>query len=142
MSRVETQQLMLPGRSITLEVYRPERSQPVAGILYLHEIFGPLPGYREDARELAEQGYLVFLPDLYSGEAKDYCVRSLVARAGRNNAADNPLLQEVHSLLDALKADPACNGKLGIMDKTNLSTALADHGGIGKSAAGGLIRHG
>ena len=115
MTTPEKLSLAIAGRDITVEVYRPAATQKAPGVLYLHEIFGPLEVYREDARQLAEQGYLVYLPDLYSGDAAAYCVRALVAKAGRNNAASNPLLAEIHQLLDALKDDAACNEKLGII---------------------------
>ncbi|MGJ8670862.1 MAG: dienelactone hydrolase family protein [Oceanococcus sp.] len=115
MISIELSTLRVNGRDIRLEIYRPESQEPGPGILYLHELYGPLDVYKRDAQELAKQGYLVFLPDLYSGDAAAYCVRALVPKVARNNAADNPLLKEVHELLDALKADSMCNEKLGVV---------------------------
>lgn len=108
-------QVAVGGRDINVEVYHPDSSDPAPGILYLHEIYGVTDAYRCDARELAKRGYVVYLPDLYGGDARGYCVRAIVHAAGRNNRADNPLLAEINLLLDALKADPACNGMLGML---------------------------
>lgn len=103
------------GRNINVEIYRPENGSRAPGILYLHEVFGMLDVYREDARELASRGYVVYLPDLYSGNAGGYCIRAIVASAGRNNHSGNPLMQEIHALLDAVKLDGSCNGKIGML---------------------------
>ncbi len=103
------------SRNIDVEVYSPAKDGPAPGILYLHEIMGLNKGYRADARELAERGYVVYLPDLYGGDARGYCVRAAVTSVARNNSASNPLFAEINALLDALKADPACNGKLGML---------------------------
>ncbi len=102
-------------RSVAVEVYRPDSEIPAPGILYLHEIYGVTDGYRADARELAARGYLVYLPDLYGGNARAYCVRAAVTSVARNNSVKSPLYAEITELLNALKADPACNGKLGML---------------------------
>ena len=103
------------NRTIQLEIYKPATPIQAPGILYLHELFGLLDVYRKDAEELARRGYLVYLPDMYSGKKINYCVRSMVHEAGRNNRSDNPLLEEVNHLLDQLKREPNCNGKLGMI---------------------------
>lgn len=107
--------LMANGREITVERYLPPGGGPAPGVLYLHEIFGLLDCYREDARELASRGYVVWLPDLFSGRAIDYCVRAAVRSVGRINSASSPLYREIDALLDQLKQDDACNGRLGII---------------------------
>ena len=112
---MQLRQLQLPGRSIDVEVYMPESSEAAPGILLLHEIYGLVDWYRKDAEDLARRGYLVYVPDLYSGKARQYCIRSMVHAAGRNNRADSPLKAEIDSLLDTLKADPLCNGRLGML---------------------------
>jgi carboxymethylenebutenolidase len=108
-------QLELPERRIKLEVYRPVNKQAAPGILLLHELYGLLDWYREDAADLARRGYLVYVPDLYTDGARRYCIRAMVHSAGRNNHADSPLNLEVHALLDALKSDPGCNGRMGML---------------------------
>ena len=87
--------------------FRPPGEGPAPGALYLHEIYGLFDAYREDARELASRGYLVFLPDLYSDAGKrDYCVRALVRAAGRRNSGDNPLYREISDLIEHLATSP------------------------------------
>lgn len=103
------------GREIEVEVFAPETDQPAPGILLLHEIFGVLDAYRKDAEDLASRGYLVYLPNLFTGGAKQYCVRALVSEAARKNRSTNGPNLEVHDLLDALKADARCNGRLGML---------------------------
>ena len=120
-------QVNVGDRQVPVEVVAPDSSADAPGILYLHEIFGVLDAYREDAEDLARHGYVVYLPDLYAGiGATRYCIRAMVHSAGRKNTADNPLAQEVHALLDALKSDNQCNGKLGI---------------IGACLTGGFVLH-
>lgn len=112
---METKQLTVGDRQINVEVYAPKTTAPVAGILLLHELYGLIDCYREDAADLAERGYLVYVPDLYSGSPVRYCVRAMVRAAGLLNKASNPLNLEIHDLVDQLKADPQCNGRLGIL---------------------------
>ena len=106
--------LYLYDRLIDIEVYQPkETSAP--GILLLHEVAGLRDFYREDAQDLADKGFLVYVPDLFSSDRATYCIRAMVQAAGRKNSGDSIPVQEVHFLLDALKADPECNGKLGVL---------------------------
>lgn len=112
---MEKRRLVLPERSIDVEVYLPGDGEPSPGILLLHELYGLIDCYREDAADLAARGYLVYVPDLYTDGAARYCIRAMVQSAGRNNRADSPLNREVHAMLDVLKADRACNGRLGML---------------------------
>ncbi|MCP5162236.1 MAG: dienelactone hydrolase family protein [Hahellaceae bacterium] len=102
-------------RSVSVEIYAPVTPAPTPGILLLHELMGLLECYREDATALAAKGYLVYLPDLFSGGAVKYCIRALIHEAGRRNRAGSAVNQEIHLLLDALKSDPACTGSLGML---------------------------
>lgn len=106
----------LNGRDIEIEIYRPKGKPVAAGILYLHEIYGVIAPYREDAQALADAGYLVYLPNLYSGDSgRKYCVRAIVNTVGRVNSADSPLYKEIAELIELQKQDPACNGQLGMI---------------------------
>ncbi|AVZ85504.1 dienelactone hydrolase family protein [Acinetobacter sp. WCHA45] len=113
---MEIKTITLPTRKIDVEVYAPaQTSEKVPAILLLHELFGILDVYREDAKDLANRGYLVYVPNLFSGGAVKYCIRAMVSKAGRINAADSDMNKEIHVLLDALKADPRSNGRLGML---------------------------
>ena len=116
MTAMEIKTITLPTRQIEVEVYAPAQTlEKAPAILLLHELFGILDVYREDAQDLADRGYLVYVPNLFSGGAVKYCIRAMVNKAGRTNAADSGVNQEIHVLLDALKADPRSNGRLGML---------------------------
>ncbi|WP_410209927.1 dienelactone hydrolase family protein [Aquirhabdus sp.] len=112
---MEIKQITLGTRTIDVEVYVPNTPTSAPGILMLHELFGVLDFYREDAADLAARGYLVYVPNLFTDGALRYCIRAMVTEAGRMNRANSELNQEMHALLDALKADPRCNGRLGML---------------------------
>lgn len=112
---MEKRLLRVGERDIEVEVFAPVGDEPVPAILLLHELFGVLDCYREDARDLAAQGYLVYLPNLFTDGALRYCIRAMVMEVGRKNRSSNPLNQEVHAMLDAMKDDPRCNGRLGML---------------------------
>jgi len=112
---MEKRRLKLPERSVDVEVYLPAGEHAAPGILLLHELYGLVDWYRKDAADLASRGYLVYVPDLYTDGAARYCIRAMVHAAGRNNRADSPVNLEVHAMLDALKDDPLCNGRLGML---------------------------
>ncbi|MDD9892999.1 MAG: dienelactone hydrolase family protein [Gammaproteobacteria bacterium] len=106
----------LNGREVEVEVYRPTGKPVAPGVLYLHEIYGVIDPYREDAQELANRGYLVYLPNLYSNDYKrEYCVRAIVNTVGRHNSVDSPLYKEIAELIALQRQDPACNGELGMI---------------------------
>ncbi|ESK56902.1 dienelactone hydrolase family protein [Acinetobacter tjernbergiae] len=113
---MEIKTITLLTRQIEVEVYSStQNSEKLPAILLLHELFGILDVYREDAQDLADRGYLVYVPNLFSGGAVKYCIRAMVSKAGRINAADSEVNQEMHVLLDALKTDPRSNGRLGML---------------------------
>lgn len=123
---MEKIQVSAQGREIDVEVYAPAGDEPAPGILVLHELFGLLDVYRQDAEDLARRGYLVYLPDLFTGGAARYCIRALVSAAARRNESITGPNQEVHDLLDSLKYDKRCNGRLGM---------------IGMCLTGGFVLH-
>lgn len=112
---MKIEHIVTSQRTIDVEIYEPQSKEPVAGILLLHELFGVLDFYREDAQELANRGYLVYLPNLFTDGAVKYCVRAMVSKAGRSNSINSGTNQEINELLDVLKNDPRCNGRLGML---------------------------
>lgn len=111
---MDRRRVSVASRDIDLEIYLPAET-PAPGLLLLHELFGLRDYIREDAQDLASHGYLVHVPNLFTGGAVRYCVRNLVQTAGRQNRADSGPNLEVHTLLDGLKSDPHCNGRLGML---------------------------
>lgn len=112
---METSQVELIDRTIDVEIYHNGQTTKSPGILLLHEIAGLLDFYRKDAMDLAERGYLVYVPNLFTSEARQYCIRALVQAAGRVNRCNSIPAQEIHRLLDVLKDDKRCNGRLGML---------------------------
>ena len=109
----ETKRINVGDREVEVEVYAPETDEARPGILVLHEIFGMRDWYRRDAQDLAERGYLVYLPNLYTGGTMRYCIRAMITEA--TNPSTSSTNQEIHKLLDALKADDRCNGSMGMI---------------------------
>jgi carboxymethylenebutenolidase len=102
-------------RAVDVELYKPAGQGPWPGVLLLHEMFGLTSQVRADARHLAREGFLVMAPDLYTGGMRQYCMKFFFSRAALANREDAEPVQEIHVLLDALKAHPDCNGKLGMI---------------------------
>lgn len=117
-------------RKIDAALYRPAGGRtPLPGILYLHEAFGVRKYVREDARELAGEGYAVFVPDLFSEiGALRFCVREFMTKAGRENrSGGHPALDEVFVVLDYFE-------HLEGVDRTRV-------GCIGQCLTGGYVLH-
>jgi carboxymethylenebutenolidase len=124
----EVRRVAVGARSIEVEIYRPTRAGdgPWPGVVLLHELFGVTANVRADAADLAAHGYLTWAPNLYTGNVHlQYCIRTFFTREGLLNR-DSPELREVGAVLDALKADPACNRRLGM---------------IGMCMTGGFVLH-
>jgi carboxymethylenebutenolidase len=100
-------------RTIDVEYYRPAGRGPWPAVLLLHEMFGLTSQVRADARHLAREGYLVMAPNLYTDGMRKYCMKFVFGSL--QNRADGEQLAELHRLLDLLKANPDCNGKLGVI---------------------------
>lgn len=122
----EIRRVFVGTRAIDVEIHRPRGDGPWPGVVLLHELFGLTANVRADAADLAEHGYLTWAPDLYSGGARThYCIRTFFTPGGLLNR-DTTELREVGAILDALKDDPACNRRLGM---------------IGMCMTGGFVLH-
>jgi len=123
----EVRRVSVGARTLDVEVHRPTRPGPWPGVVLLHELYGVTPNVRADAADLAAHGYLTWTPDLYSGgdSLVRYCIRTFFTPGGLLNRETREL-REVGAVLDALKLDPECNGKLGM---------------IGMCLTGGFVLH-
>lgn len=53
---MEIKTITLPTRQIEVEIYAPaETTDKVPAILLLHELYGVIDAYREDAQDLADR---------------------------------------------------------------------------------------
>lgn len=90
------------------------------GVIMLHEIFGINEGMRKTARLLAEEGYVVLVPDLFwrlqrnvelgYGQADVGIALSLYERLDRDAA-----IADIGAALATLRALPACSGGAAIV---------------------------
>jgi carboxymethylenebutenolidase len=120
-----TRRIPTGRRAVVVETYQPAGAGPWPGVLLLHELIGLTDHVRADATELADRGYLTWCPDLFTGGAASYCIRRFFTPAGLGNH-DDAQVREVGTLLDALKADPGCDRRLGM---------------IGMCMTGGFVLH-
>lgn len=106
---------------------RPASGDPAPGLIVIHEWLGLDAGTRHMADRFAGAGYLAFAPDLYHGEAAPPGdvdgARALTAKYGPGAPA------EVAQAVAALRADPACAGRVGVVGfcfggRMALATAL------------------
>ncbi len=108
------------SRRLRCELWRPDPTRhgagPHPGVLLLHELFGLTDNVRDDARRLADAGYLALAPDLFSdGGQVRYCLKQFFSMEGLLNKATSEGNREVGDLLDQLAANPACNGRIGMI---------------------------
>lgn len=92
------------------------RSQPQDGapwpvVIVVHEWWGLDDQTRSIADRIASLGYLVFAPDLYSGESAVLHDGTTATALVQKYAAMAPAA--LADAFDALKADPGCNGRIG-----------------------------
>lgn len=120
-------QITLPSRTLNLEFYSGgEGSRPT--VIFFHDLMGIVPTTRQTAIALSKVGLHVFLPDLYTDGAAQYCVRSLFTTAFRNNDdINNPFLDEVQALITAINLrDEVETNMLGV---------------VGQCLTGGFVLH-
>lgn len=90
------------------------------GVVLCHEIFGANATMRATADYLAEEGYVVLLPDLFwragpgieLGESPDEVERAMALYRGFDEARG---VDDVGAALDALRRLPACTGEAGVL---------------------------
>ena len=122
---MEVRRVDVGTRTIDVEVRRPSGPGPWPGVVLLHEMFGLTANVRADAEDLARQGYLTWAPDLYTGGAARYCIRTFFTPGGLLNR-ETPQLKEIGALVDAIKREHDCNGRIGV---------------IGMCMTGGFVLH-
>jgi carboxymethylenebutenolidase len=98
------------GRTVVLA--RPTGTGSWPGVVMIHEAWGIDDVLRRQADRLAAAGYLVLAPDLLGEGMWLRCVvatfRAFQARSGRP-------YELIESCRQRLLADPACNGKVGVI---------------------------
>ncbi len=89
---------------------RPEGAGPFPAVVVIHEIFGLNDNIREIARNFAEEGYAALAVDLFYGRNRTLCIMQafygILVRP-----LSNPLLTDLKSSMDFLRAQPAVDAK-------------------------------
>ena len=109
----------VPGTSTGLTAYvaRPEGTQALPGVVLVHEAFGLDDNARRNADRVAQMGYVVVAPDLYSQGGALRCLKSTFGamqrgegRAFTDIAAARQLLLERDDTTDAVGIIGFCMG--------------------------------
>lgn len=80
-------------------------TDPLPGVLLIHEWWGLNDQIKDEARKLANQGYAVFAIDLYDGEVATDTARA-GELAGAVRADPDTALAKMRAALDVLQAQP------------------------------------
>jgi carboxymethylenebutenolidase len=100
-------------------VARPAGPGPAPAVVVCQEIFGIKHFVRATADRLAAQGYLAVAPDLFwrikpGIDITDQTEAEWKEAFGYYNAFDVPKgVEDIATAIDAVRADPACDGKVG-----------------------------
>ena len=102
--------IVLDGRTVVAA--RPDAAGPWPGVVMLHEAWGIDDVLRRHADRLAAAGYLVYAPDLLGEGLWLRCIsrtfKAFQARAGKP-------FELIESCRTALRADPECTGRVGVI---------------------------
>jgi carboxymethylenebutenolidase len=100
--------------------YSPASSVPAPGILVLHEIFGMTEFILSRLPLFNAYGYAAMVPALYHridpGASYDYAGEEWErAFATRNSLNDDLAMEDIGAAIDALAAQPECNGEVVVV---------------------------
>jgi carboxymethylenebutenolidase len=104
------------GAALNAYQARPAADGPFPGVVVIHHLPGWDPATKEITRTFAANGYNAICPNLYAREGLDTDPDDAAA-AARNNGGvpDEQLVGDVGAAIDALRAMPTSNGKVGVI---------------------------
>lgn len=130
----------LTNRNIDVHVFA-EGSTKLPALLFLPDLTGVGEIQLETARILALEGFQVFVPDLFTGGAAQYCMRVLFNMAFVTNEAENPGVIEIHELLDQLKTFEYVDGeRIGVIGQC-LTGGFALHAALRDDVKAPVVFH-
>jgi carboxymethylenebutenolidase len=114
----ETIRISTQGGEMAAYVARPAAARAPA-VVVIQEIFGVNQVMRDQADELAAAGYLAICPDLFwriepGVDITDKTEAEWKKAFALMNAFDaDKGVEDIEAVIDAARADPGCNGKVG-----------------------------
>ncbi len=90
----------------------PAGEGPWPGLVLVHEAFGLDDNMRAHAARLAQAGYLVVVPDLFSRGRRVACLRATFAALRRGRG---PAFDDIEGARSWLAADRRCTGRVGVV---------------------------
>jgi carboxymethylenebutenolidase len=89
---------------------------PFPGVVVIHHLPGWDPATKEIARRFGASGYNAICPNLYAREGLEVDPDDAAAAArAQGGVPDEQLLGDVGAAIDALRALPSSNGKVGVI---------------------------
>ncbi|MCV7194564.1 dienelactone hydrolase family protein [Mycolicibacterium brumae] len=103
-----------PAGTLTVEIFEPAAAgaRPLPGVVLLHDLLGLGDEIRRVARLIADRGYLVAAPDLYSRRSR---VRCVVRQVGEVMRARGETFDDIDATRRALADLPGCGGSIGVV---------------------------
>ncbi|CAM2925910.1 dienelactone hydrolase family protein [Skermania piniformis] len=101
-----------PNGTIGAVVAQPAGAGPWPGVVVVHDALGMNDDLRSIARRIADQGYLVILPDLYSRGGVVRCLTSVYRDLLRHRGS---AFADLGAARDLLRARPDCTGKVAVV---------------------------
>jgi carboxymethylenebutenolidase len=90
----------------------PSKPGPVPGVVVIHDVIGMTQDHRNQAKWLAEAGFLSLAIDLYHKGGMLLCLRGIVRDVMSGKGAS---FDDIEAARSWLLAQPNCNGKVGVI---------------------------
>lgn len=106
--------MQAPAGALNVEITEPDNldDRPVPGVVLLADLLGLNDDIRRVARLIAERGYLVAAPDLYSRRSR---VRCVVRQVGEVMRGSGETFDDIDAARRALADLPGCSGSIGVV---------------------------
>lgn len=112
-------------------LFSPQDKGPFPGLILLHEAWGLNTQIQETGRRLAQEGYVVLLPNLYARQGGMVTANAEIAEALAARANETDLLQDVNSGCEFLNSRDEVkrnlHGVVGLGFGGSLAIRLACH---------------